>query len=292
MSQEVDLETRNGRTRAALGEPSAGGAPGLVLIHEWWGLNDDMRSLVDRFAAEGFRALALDLYGGRVTSDPAVAMQLATELKTLEAIPLVEAAVAELKSRGSARVGITGFCLGGAVALAAACHVGELAACVPFYGLPRPEHADHSEPAPILGHYGAKDPMATEERVRGVQAAARQGAGARTSTWNSTTQVTPSCERVTPARRSIGRARLDSNPRISATAPRLKRASGLAEEHGVAVALELAGEARHRAHVVLGAFGEPTVIQLENEVHTAAARRRASWGSDARASPRSRGRRA
>lgn len=176
MSQEVDLETRNGRTRAALGEPSAGGAPGLVLIHEWWGLNDDMRSLVDRFAAEGFRALALDLYGGRVTSDPAVAMQLATELKTLKAIPLVEAAVAELKSRGSARVGITGFCLGGAVALAAACHVGELAACVPFYGLPRPEHADWTRArAPILGHYGAKDPMVTEERVRGVQAAARQG---------------------------------------------------------------------------------------------------------------------
>jgi carboxymethylenebutenolidase len=150
---------------------SAGPWPGLLVVHEWWGINDDIRDICRRFAAEGFAAMAVDLYGGKSTSDAAVAMQLSNDMKTEEAMKVVAAGAAYLRAQDGVgdKVGVTGFCLGGAMSIAAACTVPGLAAAVPFYGVPRAEFADVSAPRPpILGHYGQNDPIIDAGRVRAL----------------------------------------------------------------------------------------------------------------------------
>lgn len=165
-----------GDTRAALALPSGGErVPFLIVVHEWWGLNDDIRGLSDRFAAEGFAALAVDLYGGRSTADAMEAMQLVNDMKTAEAMKVIAGAVGFAKAHGrsNGKVGITGFCLGGAMAIAAACTVPGLAASVPFYGVPRAEFVDFTAPRPpILGHYGERDGSIPPEKIQPVVDAA------------------------------------------------------------------------------------------------------------------------
>lgn len=165
-----------GLTLGALALPrSDAPAPGLVICHEWWGLNDDMRSLAERFAADGFIALAVDLYAGRVTTEESEAFALANELSTLDAMTVVQGARDFLAghARCNGKVGVTGFCLGGAMALAAACNVEGLSAALPFYGLPRAEYADWSRARiPIQGHYAKQDAFVTPERAQTAHEAA------------------------------------------------------------------------------------------------------------------------
>lgn len=156
--------------------PGDAPAGAVILVHEWYGLNDDMRRLAGRFAAEGFLALAVDLYDGRVATDAPEAMQLSSALKTPDAVRIIAAAAEALRAlpRSNGRVAVTGFCLGGAMAIAAACGVPGLAAAVPFYGIPKAEYVDWSRgDAPILGHYGAKDPIIAAERPQALSHAAR-----------------------------------------------------------------------------------------------------------------------
>lgn len=122
----------------------------LMVIHEWWGLNDETRAMTDRFAAEGFLALAVDLYRGAVTADPAEAMRLSSQMKTEEALVDLRGAITLLAShaRSNGKVGITGFCLGGAVTLSAAFQVDGLSAALPFYGNPRADLVDFARRTP------------------------------------------------------------------------------------------------------------------------------------------------
>ena len=155
-------------------------APAVIIVHEWWGLNGDMREIAERFAAEGFLALAVDLYGGRSAKVREEAVTLMQELRTPAAMEVVRDAVRYLKGhpRCTGKVGITGFCLGGGMALAAACSVEGLSAIVPFYGIPPEEHADYTRVrAPVLAHFGAQDPLIPVERPRAVEAAIRAAGG-------------------------------------------------------------------------------------------------------------------
>jgi carboxymethylenebutenolidase len=177
MIQALDFTAGDRTIHGALALPEGDAPAGaVILVHEWYGLNDDMRRLAGRFAAEGFLALAVDLYDGRVATDAPEAMKLSSGLKTPDAVRIIAAAAETLRSlpRSNGRVAVTGFCLGGAMALAAACAVPGLAAAVPFYGIPKPEYVDWSRcEAPILGHYGAKDPMIAMERPQAMADAAR-----------------------------------------------------------------------------------------------------------------------
>lgn len=173
------FSTPAGESRGDLQTP-AGDAPcgALLVVHEWWGLNDDIRALAGRFAAEGFLALAVDLYRGQVTDDASTAAKLATEMKTEEGLDVLRAAVSALRghARSNGKVGVTGFCLGGAVSVAAAFQVEGLAAALPFYGNPRPDMVDFTKKTPpIQGHYaqrdGFVDPVKTKAIVDGVNAA-------------------------------------------------------------------------------------------------------------------------
>lgn len=162
MTKRVTFQSKTGsEISGELAEPSgADKAPAVVLIQEWWGVNDHVRDLADRLAKEGFLVVAPDLYHGKATKDPEEAGKLMSALDTLVAVSEIAGAAEYLKKhpRGSGKVGVTGFCLGGALSLAAACHVEGLSAVVPFYGIPPADKVDYSKvTAPILMHVAQHD---------------------------------------------------------------------------------------------------------------------------------------
>ena len=157
-----------------LAEPSGTAkAPAIVLIQEYWGVNDHIKDLTERLAAEGFLVLAPDLYHGRVTKSSEEAGKLMGELDTLVAVQEIAGAVSFLKehARSNGKVGVTGFCLGGALTLASACHVPGLAAAVAFYGIPPAEKVDFAKvTAPVQMHVAKNDQWVTVERAEAVKA--------------------------------------------------------------------------------------------------------------------------
>lgn len=154
-------------------EPSGTGkAPSVVLIQEWWGINDHIRSLAERLAKEGFLVVAPDLYHGKVAKDATEAGTLMTALDTLQATREIAAAADFLKAhpRGNGKVGVIGFCMGGALSFAAACHVEGLSAVVPFYGTPPAEKVDYAKvTAPILAHFAKNDDWATVAKAEAIK---------------------------------------------------------------------------------------------------------------------------
>jgi carboxymethylenebutenolidase len=151
----------------------AGKHPGIVLVQEWWGVNDHIRSLVDRFAKEGFVTLAPDLYHGKVTKDAGEAAKLMTELDGARALEDIRAAVHFLKEheKVNGKVGVTGFCMGGAYTLTAATRIPEVSAAVMFYGIPHEGRADYAHAhAPIMAHVANKDQWVTVAKAEAILA--------------------------------------------------------------------------------------------------------------------------
>lgn len=147
-------------------------APALVLIQEYWGINGHVKSLADRLASQGFLVVAPDLYHGKIAKDAAEAGQLMTALDSAAAMTEIAAAVAYLKEhpRGNGKVGVIGFCMGGALAFAAACHVEGLSAVVPFYGTPPADKVDYTKvTAPILAHFAKNDEWATVAKAEAIK---------------------------------------------------------------------------------------------------------------------------
>jgi carboxymethylenebutenolidase len=143
-----------------LAEPAnPAGAPALVVIQEWWGLNDQIRGVADRFAQQGYRALVPDLYRGKSTIDAEEAHHLMTNLNFGDAAGQdVAGAVGYLKGSGSTRCGVTGFCMGGALTLLSAVHVPAVDAAVVWYGYPPLEYVDAGKiRAPLMGHWATRD---------------------------------------------------------------------------------------------------------------------------------------
>ena len=153
---------------------AAAGAPGIVVLQEWWGLNDQIRGVADRYAAAGYVALVPDLYRGKSTVEAAEAEHLMTNLNFGDAAGQdVAGAVGFLKQR-CAKVGVTGYCMGGALTLLAMVHVPAADAGVVWYGFPPLEYIDAGKiKAPLMGHYAIDDapfPIATvgllEDKLR------------------------------------------------------------------------------------------------------------------------------
>lgn len=151
-------------------------APGIVIIQEWWGLNEQMRGVARRLAAAGFRALVPDLYRGQSTLQAEEANHLMSGLDFADAASQdVRGAVQYLKASGSARVGVTGFCMGGALTLLAACHVPELDAGVVWYGCPPLQYIDASRiRAPLMGHFATQDAFFPIEQIDALGTQLRQ----------------------------------------------------------------------------------------------------------------------
>ena len=143
-----------------LAEPADGKpAPGVVVIQEWWGLNDQIKGVADRMAAAGYRALVPDLYRGKVALAANEAEHLMNELNFGDAAGQdVRGAVQHLKATGSNKVGVSGYCMGGALTLLASVFVPEVDAAVPYYGYPPLDYIDASKiTAPLLGHWAIED---------------------------------------------------------------------------------------------------------------------------------------
>lgn len=160
MGTNVSFERPDGQmVHAYLAQPAqASGAPGLVVVQEWWGLNDQIRGVADRFAAAGYCALVPDLYRGKSTVEAAEAEHLMTNLNFGDAAGQdLRGAVRYLKQRNT-KVGVTGFCMGGALTLLAMVHVPEADAGVAWYGYPPLEYIDAAAiHAPLMGHFGIDD---------------------------------------------------------------------------------------------------------------------------------------
>jgi carboxymethylenebutenolidase len=153
--QRPDGQTLNGYL-ALPAQPEA--APAVVVIQEWWGLNAQIRGVAERFAAAGYQALVPDLYRGASTLEAEEASHLMNALNFAEAAAQdVRGAVQFLKARAP-KVGVTGFCMGGALTLLALTQVPEVDAGVAWYGCPPLEYIDASLiKAPLQGHWGTQD---------------------------------------------------------------------------------------------------------------------------------------
>ena len=142
-----------------LAEPARpDGAPAVVVIQEWWGLNDQIRGVADRLAHAGYVALVPDLYRGKHTVEQAEAHHLMSALDFGDAATQdVRGAVQYLKGR-AAKVGCVGFCMGGALTLLASANVPELDAAVTWYGCPPLQYiaADQIK-IPLQGHWALQD---------------------------------------------------------------------------------------------------------------------------------------
>jgi carboxymethylenebutenolidase len=169
MGQMISFaRTGGGTAQGYLAESKNAKGPGIVVIQEWWGLQGQIKAVCDNLAQSGFTALAPDLYNGKVVpyhhdQEAAAAMNsLDFKAATEQA---VRGAVTHLKSRGG-KVGLTGFCMGGAVAVIGAAHVPELDAAVTFYGLPPPNVASGKDVrVPLQGHFANRDEWVTKEKV-------------------------------------------------------------------------------------------------------------------------------
>jgi carboxymethylenebutenolidase len=176
MGDIVTFASNGGTASGYLATPEGGGGLPLVVIQEWWGLVPHVTDLCDRFAAEGFAALAPDLYGGESTTEPDEAGKLMMALNVEQAAKDMSGAVEELRRvTGREAVGVTGFCMGGGLALVLACHRPDaIAACVPFYGLipwPSAQPDWSTMRAAVLGHYAEQDDFFGPEQAAGLQQA-------------------------------------------------------------------------------------------------------------------------
>ena len=160
MGQMIQYKRPDGKEVSGYyAEPAAGSAaPGMVVIQEWWGLNDQIKGVADRLAKAGYRALVPDLYRGKATVDANEAEHLMQGLNFGDAAGQdVRGAVQYLKGK-SRKVGVTGFCMGGALTVLSAVNVPEADAAVIWYGYPPLEYVDAAKvKAPVLGHFAIDD---------------------------------------------------------------------------------------------------------------------------------------
>jgi carboxymethylenebutenolidase len=172
MGNLIDFKRPDGSACKGYFADAGAGTPSVVVIQEWWGLNDQICGVADRFARAGFSALAPDLYHGRVTQDPDEANHLMTGLDFPGATHQdIRGAVDFLRARGG-KVGVMGYCMGGALTIAAAVHVPNVAGVVCYYGIPPAEFADPKNiKIPFQGHFANKDGWCTPQGADGLEAA-------------------------------------------------------------------------------------------------------------------------
>lgn len=155
--------------------------PAVIVIQEWWGLTDHIKDIARRYAAEGYVAVAPDLYsrlGYALTTDAGEAGKLMKMLQQEDGLKDLNATVAYLKSVpevDGARIGVTGFCMGGSYALLLPCVNAEIKAAVPFYGqVPNPDTPLQKLSAPVLYFYGEDDGWITKSDVQRLAAALKK----------------------------------------------------------------------------------------------------------------------
>jgi carboxymethylenebutenolidase len=179
--QNVTFPSAGSTAHGYLALPPSGRGPGVIVIQEWWGLTDHIADVTRRLAAEGFVALAPDLYGGNVAHDSQEALRMKQALPVSRGVELLSGAVDHLLNMPevtSDTVGSVGFCMGGGFVLYQAATDPRVGAAVPFYGMVEGGLPDFSGlRAEILGHYGELDRSIPKEGLKELAAAIQQQAG-------------------------------------------------------------------------------------------------------------------
>jgi carboxymethylenebutenolidase len=178
MGQNVSFKRPDGNEcNGYLASPAAGDkAPGVVVIQEWWGVNDQIKGVADKLAAIGYRALVPDLYKGKVALDMAEAKHMMTNLNFGDAATQDVRGAAQYLKQSSAKVGVVGFCMGGALTVLAAMYVPESNACSSWYGFPPEQAGDvRTIKTPLQLHLAEKDQSFSPDAARALLAKLKEG---------------------------------------------------------------------------------------------------------------------
>jgi carboxymethylenebutenolidase len=170
---EIEFPSSAGTTHGYLATPAAEQGPGVIVLQEWWGVEDHIRSVCDRLAAEGFYALAPDLYAGETTAQPSEAEQKMMALSMDKVEPQMCGAaehLATLAGVEGAGVGAIGFCLGGGLAVWAAANCPQITATVSYYYVMPHGKPDFSNiKGPVLGHFGTADEFVSRDEAKALE---------------------------------------------------------------------------------------------------------------------------
>lgn len=173
-SETINFDTPNGATTAYVALPDLGaGNKAVILIHEWWGLNDHIKDIAGRYTEEGFTAIAPDLYRGKIAGDPTEAAQLMKGLAIEDGLETIKSAMAKARETyGFKKFCISGYCMGGTFALRAACELEGFAAAAPFYGdIPGADILEELK-TPTIFISGKRDAWINPEKVAALEKAA------------------------------------------------------------------------------------------------------------------------
>ena len=171
----LDLNTSYGSTTAYVARPEQDSAAAVVLIQEWWGINDHIRDIAGRYASEGYLCLAPDLYRGKLAKNSEEAGQMMQALAIEDGVETIRETIATAKTKYNLqKFGITGYCMGGTFALRAACEIDGLSAAAPFYGDIPEESVLKGLAAPTLFIAGERDKWINPQKVNELQEAARK----------------------------------------------------------------------------------------------------------------------
>jgi carboxymethylenebutenolidase len=174
-TETLNLETSNGATTAHVAFPTEANPSAVILIHEWWGINDHMLDISSRYAKEGYTCITPDLFRGKTARDPEEAARLMNELPVEDGINTIKSAITEARRKYNVgKLGITGYCMGGTFALRAACDLESFAAAAPFYGDIPDEETLAKLKTPTLFIAGARDGWITPGKVSELKEAAHK----------------------------------------------------------------------------------------------------------------------
>lgn len=175
-TETLQFDTANGAATAFVAMPdNAENAKTVIVIHEWWGLNDQIRNTAKRYAEEGFIAIAPDLYRGVLAANPEEASKLMHALGIEDGVNTIESAMAKAREVfGASHFGISGYCMGGTFALRAACDLEGISASAPFYGDIPEDDVLQKLSVPTVFVSGIRDQWINTEKVAGLEAAAEK----------------------------------------------------------------------------------------------------------------------
>ena len=174
-AESLNLTKSRGATTAYVARPEKDVATGVLLIQEYWGINEHIRDLADRFASEGYLCVAPDLYRGRIAADKDEAATLMQALPIEDGMETIRKAMdAAKESYRIEAFAIIGFCMGGTFALRAACEIPELKAAAPFYGDIPQEDVLKQLKVPTLFIAGERDAWINPQKVNGLKEVAKK----------------------------------------------------------------------------------------------------------------------
>lgn len=176
MRKEIlSIDTADGSTTAYAAIPDGGGDRAVIVIQEYWGLNDHVKDIADRYAAEGFIGIAPDLYRGTIAATPEEASKLMQGLAIEDGLNILENTIQKAREVYKlSHFGITGYCMGGTFALRAACELEGLSAAAAFYGDTPPETILQKLKTPTIFISGTKDDWINPAKVAALEDAAER----------------------------------------------------------------------------------------------------------------------